>query len=202
MKKIDQIILWTLGLGFPVVVGLMIWAYTLVGNNSTLKAENYQGGVWDFLGTFFILWMILAVVTLFRLLINSDLRETVLSKVARIQERDEREVEVSGYAAKFSFFANLAMLVCLLFFSSLNFDLKKNSHVTYNDKGEPKHGQLTMGLALHAYDDKAILIKNDQEQKEINYTELPISKSGIIILLIIWQIGTYHLSARKKLKVE
>jgi hypothetical protein len=55
-----------------------------------------------------------------------------------------------------------------------------------------------MGLSLHAYDSASIAIKHDEEKREVNYTELPLSKSGIIILLIVWQLGMYHISARKK----
>ena len=204
MKKLDRIILWVLGLGFPIVVGLMIWAYTIVGYNATLQADeyrNYAGGVWDYLGIFFIAWMVLAVITLFRLLINSNLRETILSSVARIKERDEREAEISGHAAKFTFFANLALLVCLLFFSSLSLTVNKYKDSYVNAAGETKHGKLSMGFSLKGYDKTAVKIINNDEMKELNYNELPISKSGIIILLIVFQVGMYHLSARKKARL-
>lgn len=208
MKKIDQIILWILGLGFPVVIGLLIWAYSIVGNNQTLNPEalvkqnQYIGGVWDFLGLFFMGWVVLAVITLFRLLLSPDLRERMLSKVARIEERDEREVEVSGYAAKFSFFANLALLVCLLFFSIFNFHIEKKNKSFVDSNGETRHGHIRMGFKLRTIDEGSLVIKNDEVGKELSYSDLPISKASIIILLIIWQIGTYHLSARKKLKVD
>lgn len=204
MKKIDRIILWVLGLGFPIVVGLMIWAYTIVGNNTTLQAEetrNYTGGMWDYLGIFFMAWMVLAVITLFRILINSNLRETILSSVARIKERDEREVEISGHAAKFTFFANLALLVCLLFFSSITMTVNKYKNSFLDAAGEPKHGRLEMGLSLKGYDKEAVKIINNDEVREMKYSELPISKSGIIILLIVFQVGMYHLSARKKARL-
>jgi hypothetical protein len=205
MSKFDKIIFWFLGLGLPVVVGAMIWANSIVGNGNTLytdkyvkSAENYSGGLWNILGIFFISWVLLAIITLIRILLNSKLREAFLIKATRVQERDEREVEISGFAAKFSFFANLALLVCLLFFSSLNVSAKKYNKDFLDDKGNTKHGYLTMGFGLRAFDEKAITIKKDNEIKEINYSELPISKSGIILLLIFWQVGMYHFSARKK----
>jgi len=203
MKKIDQIILWTLGLGFPVVVGLMIWANSIETQVIEGKKEVIKtGGLWDTLGIFFIIWVVLAAITLIRLLINSKLRETMLSKVARIQERDEREVEVSGYAAKFSFFANLALLVLLLFLSSVNLKLKRDNQGFLDSEGQTKHGYIQLGFALKAYDEKSFKYENNNLGKELSYTDLPISKSGIIIFLIVWQMAMYHLSARKKLKVE
>lgn len=202
MKKYDQIILRFLVLGFPLAVGTMIWAYYIVGNNKTLHADNYNGGWWNLLGIFLIAWLVIAVITLFRLLLNSKFRERILSRVVRVQERDEREMEISGHATKFSFYANLALLVCLLFFSSLNFNFKKYTKDVFDDKGEKKHGQLSMGFGLHTYDEKAIIIHNNQELRELTYNELPVSKTGIIILLIIWQIGMYQLSARRSFKVH
>jgi hypothetical protein len=202
MKKYDGIILRILAYGFPLVMGLLIWAYTIVGNNKTLHTDDYSGGIWNLAGIFFIVWVLLAILTLFRLLINSTLREQVLSKVARVQERDEREAEISGYASKFSLFANLALLVCLLFFSTININVKKYNKDVVDQNGEKKHGLLSIGFGLKAYDDKAIVINENHESKEINYNELPVSKSGIIILLIIWQLGMYHFSARSRLKVE
>jgi hypothetical protein len=197
MKKIDRIILWVLGLGFPIVVGLMIWYSNLAPRTTAIDAN--ASAVWgDYFGIFFMAWMVLAVVMLFRLLINSSLRETILSSVARIKERDEREVEISGHAAKFTFFANLALLVCLLFFSSITMSVIKYKDAYINDVGEPKHGRLSMGLSLKSHDKTAIKITNTDDVKELNYNELPLSKPGIIILLIVFQVGMYHLSARKK----
>jgi magnesium-transporting ATPase (P-type) len=200
MKKFDQIILRFLVIGFPFILALMIWAYKIVGNNQTLYTEHYNGAFWNVAGIFFIIWVALAVLTLMRLLLNSNFREEVLSKVVRVKERDESEI--STQATKFSFFANLALLVCLLFFSTLNFKFKKYNNDVFDESGEKRHGQLTMGFGLHTYDEKALTLNTDLVQNEIVYSELPFSKTGIIILLIVWQIGMYHFSTRKELRED
>jgi hypothetical protein len=207
MKKFDKWIHYFLILGLPVVVGFFIWEYfhlepelikaaTLAQREMIVK--EYAGGWWDYAGYFLMMWFFLAVVTTIRLLISNQYREECLSKLGMIKERDEREVEITGFASKFSMIASIALLLFLLFFNSLNVGLKKYNDRVIDSEGKPKNGTLSLGFGFKVLDDKAIVYKNEEKEKEFLYKELPISKTGIIILMIFWQVGTFHLAARKK----
>jgi hypothetical protein len=76
---------------------------------------------------------------------------------------------------------------------------KYNDHVMGSD-GKPQNGTLSLGFGFRMLDDKAIEYKNINSEKEINYKELPISKTGIILIMIFWQVGTFHFAARRKIK--
>lgn len=207
MKKFEKYIHWFLVIGFPIVIGLFIWetynlepalikAATLAQRDMIVK--EYAGGWWDYVGYFLMTWFVLAVFTVVRLLSSASYRESLFLKIGMIKERDEREVEITGFASKFTMIANIALLLFLLFFNSLNMGLKKyNDHVIDSD-GKPKNGTLSLGFGFKMIDTKAIDYQNDEKRREFSYKELPLSKTGIIVLLIIWQVGTYHVVARRK----
>lgn len=211
MKKLDKYIFWYLIGVFPFIVGFFIWESLTIAPEVIKAAtlaqkdviwKNYTGGMWDYIGTVIMIWFALAVFTTLRLLFSSRFREETFAKLGMIKERDEREVEITGSASKFSMIASIALLLFFLFFNSMSFGLKKhNDHVIGSD-GKPKNGTLSLGFSFRMFDDKAIDYINNDSEREFNYKELPISKTGIILILIFWQVGTYHLAARRRLKEE
>lgn len=209
MKRLEKYIHWYLLIVFPFIVGFLIWESIVIEpaivNAATLAQkdmiyQNYSGGIWDYAGIIMMVWFALAIITISRLLLSPVYREELLAKLGMIKERDEREVEITGFASKFSMIASIALLLCLLFFNSMSFGLKKyNDHVMGSD-GKPKNGTLSLGFGFRMFDSKAIEYVNNDSQKEINYKELPLSKTGIVLLLISWQVGMYYLAARRKFR--
>lgn len=209
MKNFEKYIHWFLLIGLPVVIGLFVWEYYSL-DPALIKAatlaqkemitKEYSGGWWSFIGYFLVLWFVLAIITIIKLLFSSNYREELLSKIGMIKERDEREVEVTGFASKFSMVASIALLLFLLFFNSINLSLLKYKNNLIGLDGQPKHGRLSLGFGFRLFDSKAIDYVNNDTEKHVEYKELPITKTGIIVLMIFWQVGTFHFSVRRKMK--
>ena len=104
MNKIDNIIIKYCVYSIPLLVGLGIWGST--GNPEELSmATGLQGILWNFLGWIAMTWVVLAAYLSCKTLFKSDFREIVLKKISGIKERDEREVQITGSAAKYTFFS-------------------------------------------------------------------------------------------------
>lgn len=207
MKKLEKGIHWYLVILFPFIIGFFIWASMIV-EPAVIKAatlaqkdlitQTYSGGTWDYIGYIIMVWYALALITLGRLLYSSSYREEILANLGMIKERDEREAEITGFASKFSMIASIAFLMCLLFFNSMNFGVKKQRIHPVEADGKTQRGTVTVGFRFSVIDYEAIKIVNNENEKEFSYKELPLTKNGTIVLIILWQIGMFALAARRK----
>ena len=133
------------------------------------------------------------------MLFFSQFRTRILTSLTGTKERDEREVFISGMASKGTFLATLSLLIFLLFLSGFHY---KISH-KIKDPGENSTNSYTrtssIGYNFEFFEkeDKKILTK-DKPQSHIYFEGLPLSKQGILLLLIIFHLGSYHLLRRQQ----
>jgi hypothetical protein len=62
-----------------------------------------------------------------------------------------------------------------------------------------KNGKVMIGFNVKAIDDDALLHEKTTEVESFNYKGMPLSKPLLILLMIFWQVGSYHLIARREL---
>jgi hypothetical protein len=154
--------------------------------------EGWIGAVF---GSTFLVWILCTLYFLFSIIINKKLRENIFTRLAGIKERDEREEVVVGRAMKSSFLFMLGLLVCLLVFSTTRTD--RNITLTTPDS---VYDSFTLG---HLEFKGEPIRKYETEVKgEVhNYEtyDIPLSKTSLILFMILAQLFSYHFFARKEL---
>lgn len=197
MNKIDKIIIKYAIFSFPLIVLLMLWS--LNSNSDELaNAEGVLGFFWNTLGWIFLAWIVSSLYIICKMVAIRNFRDTILKNVSGIKERDERESSISGEAAKFSFLSTAAFLLFLLFLSLFTITVQKYP----KELQKPGHtGSITVGLNIKSF-------MNDHPQKKVTneglliftYNGIPISSTMLILLVLLWQIGSYQYLSRRILK--
>lgn len=196
MKKTFNIIQNYLLIAFPFVVATMIWSSFL----SFGRPENRTPAIsilWEVLSGNLMLWFVLLVVYLAFIVFYAPSRESVLKKIANIKERDEREAYITGKASRATFISTLSILIFLLFASTFQVSVKK---LPPQEVYEGKTRMLSLGFGMSLWD-------SESSEKKIGDVifetkKLPLSKSSLILFLIIWQIAAYNWNVRRELKVS
>lgn len=190
LNRFDRYSFYYLVASSPVILILIIVAIV-----KDFKNMSGEGLGWDLLGGIFIAWVLTIFYLVTKMVFNKSIREIVMTKLAGMKERDERESLVAGSASKFSFLSTLALLLCLFAFSVTTVTIKKHPKDLNN-----KRGLIALGLNINAIDETAFTHEQKGDEESFNYKTLPLSKPIIFLLLIFWQIGSYHLIARKELR--
>ncbi|MBT4790579.1 MAG: hypothetical protein HON90_03330 [Halobacteriovoraceae bacterium] len=198
MNKFDRFFIKYVIYSLPAVIAILIWGS--IGEPDQLAlSKGATRFFWDTLGWIFMLWIVISFYLSLRTVISRTFRDAFLSKVTRVKERDEREKEISGNAAKFSFFSTLAVLFLFLFLSLFTVTIGRYPK---KEISQDKTGYISLGMKFEPYSvEKSKTETTDKEGKVIvNYSDLPLSNAGLLLILILWQIGGYHLVARKELR--
>lgn len=190
LNRFDQFVLYYFAGFSPVTISFMVWA-TL----SDFAQKNYTGLGWDIFGWLFIAWVLSLIYIVTKMLFSRKVRDVVMARLAGIKERDEREVVVAGNAAKFSFLSTFALLLFMLVFSISNLSITKQPNI---DNG--KHGGISIGFGFKAIDDEAVVHETKDGVEHFNYKGFPLTKPLMILIMMFWQIGSYHLISRKELR--
>lgn len=198
MNRLDSILLKVFLYGLPIVLGYAIFAYSYDLETSA-QVGGYIQALYDFGGFVFGAWMALSIYLSVRLMASEVFREKVLTKLTFIKERDEREVLLTGKAAKATMLTTIAILIFLFCLSCFQVSIYR---VSAEQAVDGKTGIVSLGLGL------GLLEKSKQEKAEeavqkeniVSYTGLPITSSTVILGLLIWQIISYNYSMRRLMK--
>jgi len=198
MKKIDLVLLKIFLYGLPLIIALAIFSYSYDFETS-VSASNYIKYLYNFAGIMFASWMLLSIYLGIRLIFSGLFREKVLTRLTFIKERDEREVMLTGKAAKTTMLTTLAILIFLFCLSCFQIS-------TYNIPPEKAIDGKTKVVSLDLKFELLKSLPNDfsqdtlQKENILDYTGLPISSSAVILGLIMWQIIAYNYSMRRLMK--
>jgi len=199
MNKIDKLSLKYFIFAIPFILFLLIWGATDSPQELSLLTEGWKHYFWDSLGWVFMIWILVALYLLAKLVFSTEFRISLFSNISSIKERDERESQITGDAAKFSMLSTLALLFLFLFLSLFNIKIGK-----YPDSlpvADGKRGYVTMGANFYPFEQKQKEIEVKEDGQEIfTYSGVPISNSMLILLLIFWNLGLYHLKVRRSQK--
>lgn len=201
MNRFDEILFKYVTYATLLVVALII----LVGVKTHLPELDSNGGlenILDILGFHMLTWIISGIYLTLKTILVPRFREAIFLKITGSTERDEREMEVSHSSARAAFFSSLSVLFLMLFLSL--FSLRMESEIIQGSQEikEPK----AVSLMISSDNFKLLDLDGKQKTKESNdftykttRSTLPLTPQGIILLIILWQVGTYKLSYRRKL---
>jgi MFS family permease len=174
----------------PVIIGFMVWAVATDFKDPTPDTLG-----WNLFGYVFIAWVLSLIYIVTKMLFSKRVRDALMTKLAGMKERDERESVVAGDAAKFSFLSTLALLIFFFIFTASNVTVRKHPLDSNN-----KRGSVAIGFGFHAVDEHALVHTVKGDEHEYDYKGIPLTKPVMILLMIFWQVGSYHLIARRELR--
>ena len=197
MNKIDKILIKFALLALPFIGLLLIWG-TISDPNMVSLSEGNLRTLWDVLGWVLMAWIVVSFYLSIKTVFSSKFRNLFLTKVTHVNERDEREVEISQSAAKFSYFSTLAVLLLLLFLSLFTIEVGKYPK---REVQKDKKGYISIGMNFKSLnlDETTKRKKDDKGRIIVQYTGLPMTHGGMLLFIILWKLGSYHLTVRRKL---
>lgn len=169
--KITKVFLWTSPVAFALFIAVnfpdiekIIWTSSMVA---------------PILGILFAVWLLSFLFVTFTTIINPNQKENPLHNVVLSEERDEREALISGQAAKKSILITLAASLLLLICTT---GLYTESETTGKSSLTIGHFRLT---------DWSPLVSPSKAKASIVH-QLPMSKTSLILLIIMIQLVSYH----------
>ena len=196
MKKLNNLIPKYIVFSFPLVAALLVWE--VFQNQSEVWSYNniFLRIVWEFLSWHLMLWFLILIYFIFLLVISPGTRYTFLTRLAGIRERDERENYIIGKASRFTFFATLAFLIFLLFFTTVSIDLKK---LPAEKAVNGKQNQLSINASFKLFENRPAGNEPGPGEKMYSTESFSFSKQFVLLLVIIWHLGTFKYYSRKML---
>lgn len=192
VSKIDSLVLKIFLYGLPLAILLAIYCAGL-DPQFKVSGPSWMAQLYDFGGLVFGLWMIFSLYICLRLIFSATFRETVLGKITFFQDKDEREVQLSGKATKGVFLSTLAILIGLLCLSVFRVSVVK---FPAEQAVQGKHGTLTLGLEFSPLSPH--VPEESKGLSNLQYSGLPFSNAGLILFLIVWQIAGYNWLMRRE----
>jgi len=197
MNKLDGILLRIFIYEVPI---LLIWFISIFVLGLAADVQNnFYAEIWYDFGGCFILssWMIITIYLSIRLIISDVLRDKILSKLILLRESDEREVKLTGEAAKTTMLTTMSVLILLFCLSCFQFSV---SNLPTEQIIDGKTKEISLGLSFNASEQQAANSVQDQVNNIISYSGLPISNTMLIIGIIGWQVVSYNYAMKHKLK--
>lgn len=193
MKHINHWIQRYLMLVWPVVLVTMIWGSIQSDSEIRSTSPFVIKMLWEVMSWSLILWFVCLILFMIFLVFRKETQESTIKLIAGIKERDEREQVIMGMAARRSFVATTALIIVLLFVSCFTLNVAKLSNQTMDGK----KSSLTIGFHFTATEKKPTLSSDGHVVFE--HHDLPLSKSAILLLVLIWQMAAFRINAKKAL---
>jgi hypothetical protein len=179
--------------GFFFVLGAWFWSESetekqIFENGSTLKIL-----AWQILSYQAILWFASLIFFVVLVTFFKTAKEQITRQLAGIKERDERESYIVGKAALNSMVSTISVGILILFITMFSLSIK---NLRPEDRYEDKKKNFSLALAYKVFDEQSSEISPTGEiifQRK----DLPLSKSSIVLILLIWQVGAFRFYARR-----
>ena len=185
----------------PLIIGFFIW---IDANESRmteiLRLKGIEQKIFILMAFLTLSWILTGLYVTLKMLMSKAFRELSLRKISGLEERDEREVLMSGEAAKYSFISTLALICFLTFISVFQVEYKAypNGNLEQQKKG---HIKVEMDFAPLPKTIKTKGSENKELDEEIiTYSGFPISRPVLLLLVGFWLIFSYRFKMRKQLK--
>lgn len=178
----------------PFVLICMAWG-TLHSEKEILTDPSFATKwAWEILSWNLMIWFATLIMFLVLLVAVPDAREKTLKRLANLKERDEREQLITGRASRTAYVSTLSLMIFLLFFSIFSLKIYR---VPESEATNGKTGTAEIGLGFSLLDSPRI--ETNSDNKIIFETkDIPLSKTGIILILILWQLAAFNYTARKE----
>jgi len=199
VNKIARFIHNYLLIGLPFVITCMIWETIEpeieFGNNAAFLTKI----LWELLSYNLMLWFVTLILFLICLVMIPDIREKTLRRLANLRERDEREQYITGIASRAAYISTLSMMILFLFFSMFSLRI---TTIPNNQTMSDRH-HLRAGIGLHfslLNKDRAEVVgsKNPEGKVIFDSSDISLSTSATMLLLLGWQLLAFNYAARKE----
>jgi len=194
MKKFISWIQKYLVVASPVVLTMVVWSF--FQSDSEIRAMNVPliTGLWEVMSWSLILWFACFVTFMVLLVFRKETQEATVKLIAGMKERDEREEVIMGLAARRSFVATTALTLFLLFASCLTLSVARLPDQTIDGK------KSSLSIGFHFSGSDTGSHPSSDGKVTFEHHDLPISKTGILLMVLVWQLCSFRMSARKELR--
>lgn len=194
MNKITRFIQSYLIYALPFVLICMAWGTVHSEKEILTDATFFTKAAWELLSWNLMLWFAVLILFLSLLVALPEVREKTLKRLANIKERDEREQFITGRASRAAYISTLSLMILLLFLSVFSLNIYR---VPETEAINGKTGTVSIGLGFSLLD-KPHLETNSDNQVIFESKDIPLSKTAIILILVIWQLTVFNFIARKE----
>lgn len=187
MEKFNHYVIQFLKYSFPLVL------IAVCGSFFGLKEGNI---IYDITGWTTIIWTMTLIYLFIAIAFVPSLRNKVVRKLAGIKENDEREIQITGQISKNVFITMIGACLLLLFLSALRFSVYKASEA---EVGPGKTGNVQIGFNTSVVPTKSEVSPHEASRSYIvQYSGLPLSIEGVLLLVILLQLGSFYYFSRKQ----
>lgn len=198
MNKFVRMIQSYLLFALPFVLICMIWG-TFSSEAEILRHSTMLTKIsWEILSWNLMFWFTALILFLVLLVLVPEARDRTLKRLANLQERDEREQFLTGQASRAAYISTFSLMILLLFISVFSLSVYRAPE---NEAVEGKRGKVYVGLNFSLLDEPKVHVSSEQ-QILFETKDIPLSKSAILLLLIVWQLSTFYVTARRNSLVE
>ncbi len=179
----------------PFVIICMIWNTISPEKEILLNPTIFTKIAWEMLSWNLMVWFAVLILFLFMIVIVPSTRESTLKRLANINERDEREEQITGRASRMTYISTLSIMLLFLFLSMFTINIYRAPEA---EAINGKRGNVSIGLSLNLLDEPKV--ESDTTGEVIfESNDIPLSKSAIILILIAWQLLAFNISARRQI---
>ncbi|OFZ18652.1 MAG: hypothetical protein A2Z20_04785 [Bdellovibrionales bacterium RBG_16_40_8] len=198
MNKVNRWLQNYLVFSLPFVVACAAWGSIQSDREILVNGSFLTKATWEVLSWNLMIWFLCLITFLILMVFIPSTRDMVTRRIANIKERDEREIYITGQASRRVFTSTLSILIFLFFISIFTFNVSRiPPEEIFNNRAK----SLSIGFNFKLTDDPKVE-KDQTGQVLVESKDIPLSKSAILLLLIVWQISMFGLSARKIAKEE
>lgn len=186
---IQRLLIWL----FPLVLLAIGWSFFQSDLEIREQGSILLTGLWEVVSWIMMAWFLLLFVFLLLLVLRVETQENVIKNLVGLKERDEREEIISGLASRRAFIATTALLIVLLVMSCFTLSVARLP----DNSVDGKKGMLTIGFNLSGADRKSTVSSEGSILYE--HHDIPLSKSALILVVLVCQISVFRWKARKEL---
>ena len=195
MTKIIRLTQTYLITAMPFVIACMVWGTVQSEQEILNDAALITRALWEILSWNLILWFAILIVFLVLLVVSSQAREKTLKRLANLTERDEREQHITGKASRAAYISTLSLLLFFLFFSIFSINITRKPP---EEAVNGKRGTLEIGLHFKLLEEPRLQTNPATGEILFESKDLPLSKSAILLTLILWQLLVFNFTARQE----
>lgn len=195
MNKITRITQTYLIYALPFVLVCMAWGTIGLEKEILANASFFTKAIWEVLSWNLMLWFAVLIIFLVLLVASREAREKTLKRLANLKERDEREQYITGKASRTAYISTLSLLVFFLFFSIFSLNIHR---LPESEAINGKTGTVAIGLQFNLLDKPRVETNQTTGQVIFESKDIPLSKTAILLVLILWQLAAFNLTARKE----
>ncbi|MFN8944869.1 MAG: hypothetical protein ACK5WZ_09620 [Pseudobdellovibrionaceae bacterium] len=187
---IQKYLVWAL----PIVVTTMVWGFFQSDLEIRQQGSFALTALWEIMSWVLMIWFLCLLIFMVLLVFRKDTQEATIKHLAGIKERDEREQIVMGMAARRSFVATTGLLIFLFFLSCFTLSVARLTDQTIDGK----KSSLSLGFHFTGTDTKTTTDNDGNVMYE--HRDIPLSKSAILLIVLVWQVSVFRFKARQELK--